>query len=254
MRDERQQIIDGLRGHLTWLDDEGVREVPAPPPRPISAPTSKRVPEPRAAQPVTPAPTRGPPPRPGTPTLTLPQIRAELGECTRCKLHTGRTKLVFGVGNPEAELVFVGEGPGADEDLKGEPFVGKAGQLLDKMIQAMGLSRAEVYICNVVKCRPPGNRTPEPDEIETCSPFLARQIEAIRPRVLVSLGKVASQALLNDATPITRLRGRWREAFGVPLMPTFHPAYLLRSPGEKAKAWEDLKAVVQALGRELPKR
>jgi DNA polymerase len=243
-----------LRDHLTWLEDSGIREVPTPPARPASPPALRTSTAPQAAHPTKPAAST--PPRTGTPTATtaLPQIREEIGECTRCKLHTGRTKIVFGVGNPQAELVFVGEGPGADEDLKGEPFVGKAGQLLDKMIQAMGLTRGEVYICNVVKCRPPGNRNPEPDEIETCSPFLAKQIEAIRPRVLVSLGKVASQVLLNDATPITRLRGRWREAFGVPLMPTFHPAYLLRSPGEKAKAWEDLKAVVQALGRELPKR
>jgi uracil-DNA glycosylase len=253
MRKERQEIIEGLRGHLTWLDDSGIQEVPAPPPRPASVPIPRRASELPAARPPV-AAALIPPPRTGKPTMTLPQIREELGECTRCKLHTGRTQLVFGVGNPNAELVFVGEGPGADEDLKGEPFVGKAGQLLDKMILAMGLTRAEVYICNVVKCRPPGNRNPEPDEIETCSPFLAKQIEAIRPRVLVSLGKVASQVLLNDATPITRLRGRWREAFGVPLMPTFHPAYLLRSPGEKAKAWEDLKAVVQALGREVPKK
>jgi len=251
VRDEKQAIVQGLLGHLTWLEDAGIQEVPTPPGPPKRAAVPTRTSESRERPEVAAASAS---PSPGASSLTLPQIREEIGECTRCKLHTGRTKLVFGVGNPNAELVFVGEGPGADEDLKGEPFVGKAGQLLDKMIQAMGMSRAEVYICNVVKCRPPGNRNPEPDEIETCSPFLAKQIEAIRPRVLVSLGKVASQVLLNDATPITRLRGRWREAFGVPLMPTFHPAYLLRSPGEKAKAWEDLKAVVQARGRELPRR
>jgi uracil-DNA glycosylase family 4 len=249
MGSSKDEILLGLRGHLTWLADAGIVEIPAPPPAPGPA-VPNRIP---AAAPVRRSEAVAQLAADG-PRLTLSQIREELGECTRCKLHTGRTKLVFGVGNPRAEIVFVGEGPGADEDLKGEPFVGKAGQLLDRMIHAMGFTRAEVYICNVVKCRPPGNRTPEPDEIETCSPFLAKQIESIRPRVLVSLGKVASQALLHDATPITRLRGRWREAFGVPLMPTFHPAYLLRSPGEKAKAWEDLKEVVRSLGRELPKK
>jgi DNA polymerase len=185
--------------------------------------------------------------------LSLPQIRDELGDCQRCKLHEGRQNIVFGVGSAQAELVFIGEGPGADEDRQGEPFVGAAGQLLDKMIVAMGFQRSEVYICNVVKCRPPGNRNPEPDEIAACSPFLRQQVASIRPRVIVTLGKFAAQTLLADTTPITRLRGRWREYDGVPLMPTFHPAYLLRSPSEKGKAWEDLKAVVRALGREPAK-
>jgi uracil-DNA glycosylase family 4 len=175
-----------------------------------------------------------------------------LGECTRCKLASGRTNLVFGVGNPEAELMFVGEGPGADEDLQGEPFVGMAGQLLTRMIEAMGLDRRDVYIANVVKCRPPGNRNPEPDEIEACEPFLRAQIEAIGPRFIVALGKFAAQTLLRDPSPISRLRGRWREYSGVKLMPTFHPAYLLRSPGEKKKAWDDLKLVLKAMGRALP--
>jgi DNA polymerase len=177
-----------------------------------------------------------------------------MGECARCKLSGGRTHLVFGVGSPAAELMFVGEGPGADEDRQGEPFVGKAGQLLTKMIEAMGFRREEVYIANVVKCRPPENRNPEPDELEACEPFLRAQIAAIRPRVLVALGKFAAQTLLRDPTPITRLRGGWREYEGVRLMPTFHPAYLLRSPAEKAKAWEDLKLVVRELGRTLPAR
>jgi DNA polymerase len=158
------------------------------------------------------------------------------------------------VGNPKAELMFVGEGPGADEDQQGEPFVGKAGQLLTKMIEAMGFRREEVYIANVVKCRPPENRNPEPDEIEPCEPFLRAQIAAIHPRVLVALGKFAAQTLLRDPTPIGRLRGGWREYEGVRLMPTFHPAYLLRSPAEKGKAWEDLKLVVAELGRTLPAR
>jgi DNA polymerase len=179
----------------------------------------------------------------------LARIRAELGECARCKLAGGRTKLVFGVGNPSAELVFVGEGPGADEDREGEPFVGRAGQLLTRMIEAMGYQREQVYIANVVKCRPPGNRNPEPDEIAACEPFLRAQLDAIRPRVIVALGKFAAQTLLRDQTPITRLRGRWAEYQGVRLMPTFHPAYLLRSPEEKKKAWEDLQLVMKELGR-----
>ena len=176
-------------------------------------------------------------------------MRERLGECTRCKLAAGRTKLVFGVGDPAAELMFVGEGPGEDEDRQGEPFVGRAGQLLTKMIEAMGYRREQVYIANVVKCRPPGNRNPEPDEIEACEPFLRGQIEAIRAKVIVALGKFAAQTLLRDTSAISRLRGRWFEYEGVRLMPTFHPAYLLRSPGEKAKAWEDLQLVMKELGK-----
>jgi DNA polymerase len=177
-------------------------------------------------------------------------IRAELGECQRCKLHAGRHQLVFGVGSPRAELLFVGEGPGADEDMQGEPFVGKAGQLLTKMIEAMGFQRSEVHIANVVKCSPPENRDPEPDEIEACEPFLRAQIAAIRPKVIVALGRFAVQTLLRDGTPIGRQRGKWRTYQGVRCMPTFHPAYLLRSPGEKAKAWEDLKLVMKEFGKE----
>jgi uracil-DNA glycosylase len=181
-------------------------------------------------------------------------IRSDVGECTRCKLSRGRTHLVFGVGNPSAELMFVGEGPGADEDLQGEPFVGRAGQLLTKMIEAMGFRREDVYIANVVKCRPPENRDPEPDEIAACEPFLKAQIAAVRPKVVVALGRFAVQTLLRDATPITRQRGAWRDYEGVKLMPTFHPAYLLRNPPEKAKAWEDLKAVMRELGKASPGR
>jgi uracil-DNA glycosylase family 4 len=173
--------------------------------------------------------------------------REELGDCQRCKLARGRTNIVFGVGNPEAHLVFVGEGPGADEDAQGEPFVGKAGQLLNKMIEAMGYRRQDVYICNVVKCRPPGNRNPEPDEIEACEPFLKKQLAALRPRVIVTLGKFAAQCLLRDDTPISRLRGKFRSYQGIQLMPTFHPAYLLRDPSKKKETWEDLKTVMAAL-------
>jgi len=178
----------------------------------------------------------------------LDAVRTELGECTRCKLHKTRTNIVFGVGSPEARLMFVGEAPGEDEDLQGFPFVGKAGQLLTKMIEAMGLRRDDVYICNTVKCRPPNNRNPEPDELLACEPFLKGQLGAGKPEVIVTLGKFAAQALLREQTPITRLRGQWREYEGIPVMPTFHPAYLLRSPGEKGKVWEDLKQVMKKLG------
>ncbi|NVJ04653.1 uracil-DNA glycosylase [Myxococcus sp. AM001] len=181
---------------------------------------------------------------------TLDEVRRELGDCQRCKLCSTRKNLVFGSGNPRAELVFVGEGPGEHEDLQGVPFVGAAGDLLTKMIGAMGYRRDDVYICNVVKCRPPGNRNPEPEEIASCEPFLRAQLAAIQPKVVVALGKFAAQTLLRDSTPITRLRGNWRTYEGIQLMPTFHPAYLLRSPAEKRKAWEDLQAVMKALGKQ----
>lgn len=188
----------------------------------------------------------------GGPNPTLDSVRAELGECTRCKLHKGRTKIVFGTGSQKARLVFVGEAPGEDEDLSGIPFVGKAGQLLTKMIEAMGLKRDDVYICNTVKCRPPNNRNPEPDELSACEPFLVGQLAAHKPEAIVALGKFAAQALLRDQSPISRLRGTWREYQGIPLMPTFHPAYLLRSPGEKGKVWADLQAVMKKLGLAPP--
>ncbi|MBL8920790.1 MAG: uracil-DNA glycosylase [Myxococcaceae bacterium] len=179
----------------------------------------------------------------------LDEIRRELGDCQRCKLCKGRSTLVFGTGNPRAELVFVGEGPGEEEDKQGVPFVGKAGQLLTKMIEAMKFTRDDVYICNVVKCRPPNNRNPEPDEIEACEPFLKAQLASIQPKVIVALGKFAAQTLLRDQTAITRLRGQWRQYQGIPLMPTFHPAYLLRQPDEKRLAWLDLQEVMKRFGR-----
>lgn len=179
----------------------------------------------------------------------LKLLREDIGDCQRCKLAGGRTNLVYGVGNPDADIVFVGEAPGADEDARGEPFVGKAGQLLTKMIEAMGYRREDVYICNVLKCRPPGNRNPEPDEVASCEPFLKRQLAAIRPRMIVALGKFAVQCLLRDDAPISRLRGNFRTYEGIPLMPTFHPAYLLRDPSKKKPAWEDLKSVNAALAR-----
>ena len=189
------------------------------------------------------------PAKPRTGAAGLKLVRDDMGDCKRCKLAPSRKNLVFGVGNPDAELVFVGEAPGADEDAQGEPFVGKAGQLLTKMIEAMGYRREDVYICNVLKCRPPGNRNPEPDEVASCEPFLKRQLAAIRPRMIVALGKFAAQCLLRDDTPITRLRGGFRSYEGIPLMPTLHPAYLLRDPSKKKLAWEDLKAVNAALAR-----
>jgi len=280
-----QEIAAEALGHLTWLQDAGVREVPShgAAPRPVRQ--SRPGPHPAAPGPAPlsrsalggspggagaalpsrgmgPLPAEAPTgvrsasaPRPyglndkGCGSQPLLAIRQELGECARCKLSGGRTNLVFGTGNPKAELMFVGEGPGADEDQQGEPFVGKAGQLLTKMIEAMGYRREQVYIANVVKCRPPGNRNPEPDEIEACEPFLRRQIEAVGPKVIVALGKFAAHTLLRTAIPITKLRGTWSEYAGVKLMPTFHPAYLLRSPDEKGKAWADLQAVMVELGK-----
>jgi uracil-DNA glycosylase family 4 len=171
-----------------------------------------------------------------------------IGDCRRCKLHRGRTQLVFGVGNPEADLVFVGEGPGAEEDRQGIPFVGRAGQLLDRMIGAMGRSRDDVYICNVVKCRPPNNRDPEPDEVDACEPFLKAQLSVLKPRVIVGLGRCASQTLLRTKRPIGRMRGNWMQYEGVDFMPTFHPSYLLRSPEKKREAWADLQLVMRRLG------
>ena len=188
-------------------------------------------------------------------TATLEELSAFIGDCKRCKLAPLRTNLVFGVGNPNADLMFVGEGPGADEDARGEPFVGRAGQLLTDIIErGMGLSRGDVYICNVIKCRPPDNRNPEPDEVAACEPFLMRQIDLVRPRAIVALGTFAVQALLKVKTPISRLRGNWQEVRGVKLMPTFHPAYLLRSPGEKRWVWQDIQEVMKLLGLEIPTR
>jgi uracil-DNA glycosylase len=277
---EAEALAQEVLRHLEWLRSAGVRELPHPPVMEPLVPPRSFPPAPERA-------VAGPLPLPderqvrdtgshdavpqlpggaagqagvaragekgcGSPALAA--IREELGDCTRCKLARGRTRLVYGVGNPAAELVFAGEGPGEDEDRQGEPFVGRAGQLLTRMIEAMGFARADVYIANVVKCRPPGNRNPEPDEIEACEPFLRAQLTAIRPKVIVALGKFAAQTLLREATPISKLRGRWFTYEGVKLMPTFHPAYLLRSPDEKKKAWDDLQRVMKELGKPLPRR
>ncbi len=185
---------------------------------------------------------------------TLERIRADIGpNCTRCKLHHSRTKIVFGVGNPNAKLVFVGEGPGRDEDMQGEPFVGRAGKLLTQMIEAMGLRREDVYICNVVKCRPPENRLPEKDEIATCSPYLLRQIGVIQPKVICCLGSCSAQTMLQTTQGISRFRGEWFDFRGAKLIGTYHPAYLLRNPAAKGEVWKDLQKVMAVLGLE-PKR
>ena len=240
-----RELADELRAYVAWADEAGLRILaagfrpqasglsPAAPP-PDEAGGAQLEPGARSLEPEVKLP-------------TLQETEASLAGCMRCKLHRGRHNIVFGVGNPRARLMFVGEAPGEDEDLKGEPFVGKAGQLLTKMIEAMGLRREDVYICNTVKCRPPNNRNPEPDELSSCEPFLKAQLAAVKPEAIVTLGKFAAQALLRDETPVSRLRGRWREYQRIPLMPTFHPAYLLRSPQEKGKVWEDLKQVMKKL-------
>jgi DNA polymerase len=184
------------------------------------------------------------------PAAALAAVRADIGDCMRCKLsRLGRTQVVFGVGNPDADLMFVGEAPGADEDVQGVPFVGRAGQLLTKIIEAIDLKREDVYIANVIKCRPPQNRNPEPDEIETCEPFLFQQIDLINPTVIVTLGKFAAQCLLRSEEPISRLRGRIFDYRGAKLIPTFHPAYLLRNPSSKREVWEDMKLVKKLLSQ-----
>jgi uracil-DNA glycosylase len=178
----------------------------------------------------------------------LKAIREDIGDCTRCRLHKGRKNIVFGVGNVNADIMFVGEGPGADEDEQGEPFVGRAGQLLNNMISAMGIRRQDVYIANIVKCRPPGNRTPERDECDTCSPFLLRQIDVIQPKVIVALGAVAAKNLLAVNDSMANLRGRWYDFKGARLLVTYHPAFLLRDPRQKKEAWKDLQMVMKYLG------
>jgi DNA polymerase len=184
----------------------------------------------------------------------LAQLRTELGDCTRCKLHSTRTNIVFGEGNPQARLMFVGEGPGQSEDEQGRPFVGRAGQLLTKIIEAMGLRREDVFIANVVKCRPPANRVPERDEVATCSPFLFRQINIIKPQVIVALGATSLKCLFGDDAKISEMRGRFVDYHGVQLMPTFHPAYLLRNPPAKKEVWADMQVVMKKLGIKPPKR
>jgi DNA polymerase len=188
-------------------------------------------------------------PSPAGAVLTLEEVRRELGDCRRCNLSSLRKNLVFGEGDHQAKLVFVGEAPGGDEDREGRPFVGRAGQLLTRIITAMGLKRKDVYICNILKCRPPGNRNPEPAEITACEPFLIRQLQAIAPQVICALGSFAARTLLKSDVPITTLRGRFHTYEGIKVMPTFHPAYLLRNPGAKKPVWEDMQIVMKELER-----
>lgn len=250
-----EEVVDQLAGYLEYLRDEGARSVELTPSvlaaikRPLAAPPAS--PAPVAAEvPVTvETPIETPVP---SGDVDLDAVAAEIAGCTKCGLCESRTKTVPGQGNPRPEVLFVGEGPGADEDRQGLAFVGRAGQLLTKMIEAMGFKRDEVFIANVVKCRPPGNRTPLPDEMATCLPYLARQIAVLQPQVIVAMGATAVKGLLNTTVGITRMRGNWQTFEGIDLMPTFHPAYLLRDPSKKREAWNDLKAVLGKLGREVP--
>jgi len=260
-------LLASLRDYIEQLRQEGLEGLPAaapPPPTPLAQAVLPRSP---AAIPALPSEPKLAGAVPATASelfyhypglercADLSELREFIGDCQRCKLAPHRRSLVFGIGDPHAELMFVGEAPGADEDARGEPFVGRAGQLLTDIIErGIGLTRSNVYICNVIKCRPPVNRNPEPDEVAACEPFLFRQIDLVRPKLIVGLGTFAVQALLKVKTPISRLRGNWHEVRGVKLMPTFHPAYLLRSPGEKRVVWQDIQEVMKLLGLEIPAR
>ncbi|MGM0578975.1 MAG: uracil-DNA glycosylase [Myxococcota bacterium] len=277
IRAELAEMASALRQWAEYAEDTGAEALPfdesprVPPmagPRPDAAsqgrgggagapsqapPAARRRapgPRPPSSRPATRPPgARKAPSFPGGGSPELDALRAEMGDCRRCGLHQGRTNLVFGVGNPHADVVVVGEGPGYHEDRMGEPFVGRAGQLLTRMLAAVGVPREEAYICNVVKCRPPNNRDPNPDEIATCSPFMRRQIEAIDPKVVITVGRFAGNVVLGTDETMGRLRGAVREAGGVPVVPLYHPAYLLRNPAHKGRAWEDLLRV-KALLRE----
>ncbi len=242
IRREFLDIVTQVRTHLEYQKALGVRMIEA-----VSSPSvgsASPVPLASVGKAIGPAISK--------PSLTpsgLSAIRDELDDCTRCKLYSGRTNIVFGEGNPKAVLVFVGEGPGQEEDQQGRPFVGAAGQLLtDIIVKGMKIKREDVFICNIVKCRPPGNRNPEPDEIEACEPFLKKQLAAINPAVIVALGNTAVKTLLKTSEGITALRGKWQSYQGIPLMPTFHPAYLLRNPSGKKLVWEDVQQVMKKLG------
>jgi len=255
--ENRKIILDNLRAYIQMYRDWGLEGVSISlPKKDVGAGPCARPEENGQPQGVAPTPVREEHRQTYSKSTALAALRDEIGDCTRCKLHGGRTHLVFGTGDPEAELMFVGEAPGEDEDRLGEPFVGKAGQLLTRIIQAMGLQREKVYIANIIKCRPPKNRNPEPDEIETCSPFLRRQIEIIRPKVICALGNFAAQTLLRTEQKISQLRGRFHalplELSGgatpeTKVMPTFHPAYLLRNPEDKKRVWEDMQLIMREL-------
>jgi len=222
-REELKHLAHAVRARLEMEKWFGVTSTPAP--RPPSAADRER---------------------------RLAEVEAEVQTCRACRLNESRTSVVFGEGNPDADILFIGEAPGADEDRQGRPFVGRAGKLLDRIIVAMGLKREEVYIANVLKCRPPGNRNPQPDEASCCLPFLKRQIEIIQPRIIVSLGGVCATHLLGTTESVGRLRGAFHDYQGIPVLVTYHPAYLLRNPSAKAMVWEDMKTVLRALGRPIP--
>ena len=228
---ELREMVIGLRHHLEDERNLGLEGWP----RASSLPEAKSLS----------GPAMGRSPSPSS----LEAVRSELGDCRRCKLHPYRTQIVFGIGNPQAKLVFIGEAPGRDEDLQGEPFVGQAGQLLNKIIQAIQLRREEIYIANIIKCRPPENRNPEPDEIASCEPFLIKQLQVIRPRLICALGAFAARTLLKTEEKISSLRGNFHEYQGIPLMPTYHPAYLLRNPSRKREVWEDMKKIKKEYDR-----
>jgi DNA polymerase len=247
---EIHDLLRQARAYIEQLADSGVDEVV------LENKIEPRVVEPKAARPPVeaPAPTAAPAPADREERRRrLGTLEAEVKSCTKCRLHESRTQTVFARGNPEAEIAFVGEGPGFEEDKQGFPFVGPAGRLLDRMIAAMGYERDDVYVLNAVKCRPPNNRKPEPDEIAACAPYMREQIALVDPKVMVALGATGVEALIGNTVGITRLRGTWKAYKGkIPIMPTFHPAYLLRSPEKKRDVWEDLKAVLKHLGKEPP--
>jgi uracil-DNA glycosylase len=248
-----QQTRRALAERLRYYNDLGIydfyRRAPQEPPSAVE----QNIPEFTESAPQMPRTTTSPTAVDRPAALRL--IREEMGDCTRCRLHKqGRKQIVFGVGNPNAELMFIGEAPGADEDEQGEPFVGRAGQLLNNMIKAMGLRREDVYIANIIKCRPPSNRTPERDECETCSPFLMQQIKVIAPKAIVALGAVAAKTLLAVNAPMSELRGHWYDSRGTKLAVTYHPAFLLRDPRQKKEAWKDLQMVMKELGLKAPEK
>jgi DNA polymerase len=259
IRKEFLEIVAEVRAHLEYQRALGVRTIEVP--TAAAGPSEVPLAAPMRETPARPVQERTPaaPPVAAEPPAACPAsldaIREEIGDCTRCKLFKGRNSIVFGEGDPKSSILFVGEGPGSEEDQQGRPFVGAAGQLLTDIIEkGMKLKRAEVYICNIVKCRPPGNRNPEPDEVLACIGFVKQQISVIKPKVIVTLGNVPTQNLLNTKQGITRMRGVWQEYEGIPVMPTFHPSYLLRSPGEKGKVWEDIKLVMKKLGMVIPEK
>ena len=218
-------MISNLKAYLEYLKGMGIDFLPSSKKRPDAPPPSR--------------------------VFTLAEVREELGDCKRCKLHRTRRSIVFGEGNEKAALMFIGEGPGYEEDVQGRPFVGRAGQLLTRIIESIHLSREEVYIANIIKCRPPQNRNPEPDEIQSCNPFLTKQIHAIQPKIICALGTFSAQTLLKTDTKITALRGKFYDLEGIKVIPTYHPAFLLRNPERKREVWEDMKKIDEYLNRSI---